>query len=286
MHTTVSNSDSDAQLDTNAAVPAVLTPTSADERVCCVDTTNSVAPATFNPVASGVEGISMTGCGLVVENEEISPAEFNTIFRNVLTLHRSSCWLLGDTLLLAEKRWGSRITGSKYEEAVQATGLSNATIRRIVLTCRRFPLAIRHPELSFTHHQEIAATDADYEQRTAVLEQAASEKMTCSALRKHLHKTRFTEPDEPEEPYDENEEPCKLLDPENPMSIVNLPERSSPDAPPLWDAYKFIDWVKEEDPSVYDLEQCQQMLTLLEPLAEYYEDLKAHLKELNEPETV
>ncbi len=236
-------------------------------------------------VASGIEGISMTGCGLVVDNAEISTAEFNSLFRNVLTLHKSSCWLLGDTLLLGEKRWGSRITKDKYEEAAAATGMSRGTLHNIVLTCSRFPLEARHPELSFTHHQEVAATDANPDQRAAVLEQAAQEKMSCTALRKHLHKTRFTEPDEPEEKYDESVEPGKLLDPANPMSIINLPERSAPDAPPLWDALKFVDWVDKQDPDEYNLEQCQQALKLSEPIVAYHAAVLERFKALNDPET-
>ncbi len=275
MHTSVSSTNSDAQ-------PAVIQPN--DQSALVVnDQTKIAEPLRLGLVASGVEGISLTGCGLVVEKDEISPAEYNTLFYNVLALHKSSCWLLGDTLLFADRRWGNQYTGSKYEEAAQATGMSATTLRHIVRTCERFPLETRRPELSFTHHREIANTDADYEQRAAVLEQAASEKMSCATLRKHLHQTRFTEPDEPEEEYDENEEPCKVLDPENPMSIINLPERSAPDAPPLWDALKFVDWVDKQDPEEYDLEQCQQAIKLAEPIVAYHAAVLERLKELENP---
>ncbi len=266
MHTADCTTAPVEQLADNAAIPTI--PEAPNQSTCHVDMTSD--RPRLGLVASGIEGISMTGCGLVVENAEISSAEFNSLFHNVLTLHKSSCWLLGDTLLLGEKRWGSRATGSKYEEAAAATGMSRGTLRNIVLTCSRFPLETRHPELSFTHHQEIAATDANPDQRAAVLEQAAQEKMTCTALRKHLHKTRFTEPEEPEEKFDENVEPGKLLDPENPMSIINLPERSAPDAPPLWDALKFVDWADKQDTDEYTLEQCEQALKLSEPIVTYH----------------
>ncbi len=236
-------------------------------------------------VASGIKGISMTGSGLVVENEEISPNEFNTLFNHVLSLHKSSCWLLGDVLLLGDRRWGNRYTGSKYEEAMAATGLSATTLRQIVKTCHRFPLETRSPELSFSHHREIANTDADYEQRTAVLQQAAQAKMSCTALRKHLHKTRFSEPedDEVEEVTNPNE-PARLLDKENPLSIINLPERSSPDAPPMWDALKFIDWTDKQDTEDYTREQCEQAIKLTEPILTYHAAVVERLNELKAAE--
>ena len=284
MHNADSTTSPVEPLADNAAAPAV--PVASDQPLsastCHVDVTSDLPRVGL--VASGIEGISMTGCGLVVEKAEISTAEFNSLFRNVLTLHKSSCWLLGDTLLLGEKRWGSRATGSKYEEAEAATGMSRGTLRNIVLTCSRFPLEARHPELSFTHHREVAATDANPEQRAAVLEQAAQEKMSCAALRKHLYKTRFTEPEEPEEKYDESVEPGKLLDPENPMSIINLPERSAPDAPPLWDALKFVDWADKQDTEDYTREQCEQAIKLCEPIVAYHAAVLERLKELNDPE--
>ncbi len=288
MHTVDSQSAFDAQLDSNAAAPAAFN--SPNQTLCPVNRTNSLNG--LGLVASGVEGISMTGCGLVVHNEEITPAEFNTIFRNVLTLHKSSCWLLGDTLLLGEKRWGSRVSGSKYEEAMAVTGLSRSTLRNIVLTCSRFPVETRHPELSFTHHQEVANTDADPDQRAAVLEQAASEKMSCAALRKHLHLTRFSEPEEPEVPEKveakadtRSDIESHFIDPENPLSIINLPERVSPDAPPLWDAYKFVGWAAQQDPEDYDLAQCEEALKISEPIAEFCEAVKERIRELTDPET-
>ena len=291
MHNAEPTTAVDAQIVNNEAALPALSPAVADANIsrCDVDITPKTPELPrLGLVASGVEGISMTGCGLVVENAEISPDDFNTLFRHVLTLHKSSCWLLGDVLLLGDQRWGNRYTGSKYEEAAAATGMSLGTLRQIVKTCKRFPVEARHPELSFTHHQEVASTDADPDQRAAVLEQAAQEKMTCSALRKHLHQTRFNETEEEKAERKANTRSDiegHFIDPENPLSIINLPERVSPDAPPLWDAYKFVGWVAQQDPEEYDLEQCQQALKLAEPIAEYCEAVKCRLKELEAAET-
>ncbi len=278
MDTSIFNSNSDAQ-------PAVIQTN--DRSALVVNDQSKIAePLRLGLVASGVKGISMTGRGLVVEKEDITPTEYNTLFHNVLALHKASCWLLGDTLLFADRRWGNQYTGSKYAEAAQATGMSGTTLRHIVRTCERFPLETRSPELSFTHHREIANTDADYEQRTAVLQQAAQEKMSCTALRKHLHQTRFSAPedDEVEEVSNPNE-PARLLDKENPLSIINLPERSSPDAPPMWDALKFIDWTDKQDTEDYTREQCEQAIKLTEPILTYHAAVVERLNELKATET-
>ena len=58
-------------------------------------TVNSTSKCYSLMVPSGVEGILMTGNGLIVTNEDISSEEYNQLFRTVLSLHKSSCWLLG-----------------------------------------------------------------------------------------------------------------------------------------------------------------------------------------------
>ena len=227
-------------------------------------------------VESGVIGIQMSGNGLIITKEDITPAEYNAVFRTVLSINKSSCWLLGDILLLGDTRWGNRYIASKYEEAMQATGLSASTLRNIVLTCKKFPVDKRHAALSFTHHQEIARTDADPDQREEVLKRAADEKLTCTALRKELHKTKFRE--EPEVDLSRppvGEEPDRL-------ALLDLPERVSPDAPPKWDAFNFGRWAEKQEPCEYTREQCEAALELLKPLLEYHEEIMFRLKELEE----
>lgn len=235
--------------------------------------------ATLYPamVPSGIEGIQMTGNGLVVCRDSLSSDEYNSVFRTVLSLHKSSCWLLGDILLLGDRQWGNRYTESKYEDAMQATGLSRSTIRDIVLTCKRFPLEKRHAELSFTHHQEVAKINAAPEQREEVLSQAASDKLSCSALRKQLKQSRFS----PQESMDDSQ----VEKESDPLGLLDLPERVAPDAPPLWDVMKFGDWVKKQSPDEYNREKCVQALELTKPIAEFYDEVKARLAELDEEES-
>lgn len=230
-------------------------------------------------VPSGVDGIQMTGNGLIVQKESVTADEFNTVFKTVLSIHKSSCWLLGDILLLGDRQWGNQYTAGKYEEAIMATGLSRGTIRNIVLTCKKFPVEQRHPDLSFTHHLEVATTDADPNQRVEVLQQAAKDKLTCSALRKQLKQTRFVEDDKPED----NSRPPQGEEADR-LGLLDLPERVSPDAPPMWDAMKFKQWVNKQEPEEYTAEQCAQAIKLTEDIADFYQQVLARLEELQNSE--
>ena len=156
-----------------------------------------------------------------------------------------------------------------------ATGLSRGTIRNIVLTCKKFPVEQRHPDLPFTHHLEVATTVADPNQRVEVLQQAAKDKLTCTALRKQLNQTRFVEDVEPKD----NSRPPQGEDPER-LGLLDLPERVSPDAPPMWDAMKFKQWVNKQEPEEYTAEQCAQAIKLTEDIADFYQQVLARLEEL------
>lgn len=242
-------------------------------------TVNSTSKGYSLMVPSGVDGILMTGNGLIVTKKDISSEEYNQLFRTVLSLHKSSCWLLGDILLLGDRQWGNQYTTGKYEEAMQATGLSRSSVRDIVRTCKLFPVDKRHPELSFTHHREIASTDANPTQRDEVLRQAAKDKLSCTALRKQLKQTRFVEDDEPED----NSRPPQGEEPDR-LGLLDLPERVAPDAPPMWDAMKFKQWVNKQEPEEYTAEQCAQAIKLTEDIADFYQQVLARLEELQNSE--
>ena len=124
---------------------------------------------------------------------------------------------------------------------------------------------------------EVATTDADPNQRVEVLQQAAKDKLTCTALRKQLKQTRFVEDDEPED----NTRPPQGEEPDR-LGLLDLPERVSPDAPPKWDALNFGRWAAKQEPMEYTREQCEAALKLLEPLLEYHEEIQFRLKELDE----
>ena len=66
-----------------------------EESGCRVNTTSKMLPGI---IESGVIGIQMSGNGLIITKEDITADEYNAVFRTVLSINKSSCWLLGDIL--------------------------------------------------------------------------------------------------------------------------------------------------------------------------------------------
>lgn len=137
----------------------------------------------INPINEGVE---LTTLGLKFSSDDIQTENFHQLFNSVISLSRASNWLIADTLNLAERKWGNKHSGSKYDEASKRTGLSVTTLRDISYVCRAIPLERRHPELSFTHHAAvIRAAESDKEQ-DEWLEEAKEEERSSKQFRKHL----------------------------------------------------------------------------------------------------
>lgn len=137
-----------------------------------------------------VEGVEFTSLGLNVTVEEVPLEGIHKLFASVIGLSRASNWLLGDTLRLADRTWGNKHTGSKYEEASKHTGLSISTLKHIVSVCKAIPLDQRHPELSFSHHLDVCGTADTVEEREELLSTAKTEDMSSKQFRKHLRKVK------------------------------------------------------------------------------------------------
>ncbi len=137
-----------------------------------------------------VEGVEFTALGLNITTEDVPVAGIHKLFNSVLGLSRASNWLLGDTLCLADRAWGNKHTGSKYEEASKHTGLSISTLKHIVSVCKAIPLDQRHADLSFTHHLDVCNTAESTEEREELLSTAKTEDMSSKQFRKHLRKVK------------------------------------------------------------------------------------------------
>ena len=230
---------------------------------------------------SGVHGITLTPLGLVSTRSDLSPDEFSTLFRAALTINRAGNWILGDTLNIAERRWGNQITGSKYAEAANFTGLSVSTIRHITYTCLAIPYDRRRADLSFSHHIEACSRSLDPKVQDIALELAAKKGMSIRAMRKAMRDALPGEPDD----WAQQELSAGAENDDRPFGQLSMPKPPKPGAPPLWDAMNFVDWAKEEDPYGYDCAQCEQAFKLIEPLIDYIAELKARMDELEIPHT-
>lgn len=220
-----------------------------------------------------VRGVTLTAMGIRTERQDLSTEEFNCLFSASLSISRSANWLLGDTLNLADRQWGNNATGSKYEEAARKTGLSLNSIKQIALTCKAIPLERRHPDLSFTHHVEARCYSCNPDVQDKLLAQASEQRLNVKTMRKAIYE-KAAETRTPEQQAENGEND------DRPFGLIDLPERVSPDAPPMWDALKFVAWVAKQEPDNYDYEQCLQALELVNPIADYREQVQARLQEL------
>lgn len=249
-----------------------------------METSNETeAPAVLEDTAitCNVPGVTFSPLGIETDRSDLTRDEYNNIFRSVLKLAKSANWLLGDALNIAERQWGNKATGSKYEEAAAATGLSKGTIRNIALTCKHIPLERRHPELSFTHHVEACAHSTNPDEQDHVLATASEQGQSIKDMRKSV-RTRTVELLKKE---DENLPPDapamdSKADPTG-FHLLGLPEKADPDAPPMWDAIKFRKWVEKQEPETYTAEQCEQAVELTEDIADFYNRVLQRQQELD-----
>jgi hypothetical protein len=99
----------------------------------------------------------------------------------------SSSWWIGDWLLFGERAYGSR-----YRDAIDATGLEYQTLRNYAWIASRFAVSRRRDTLTFGHHAEVAALDED-DQETW-LRRAAMDGWSRNELRRRLHAARGDAP--------------------------------------------------------------------------------------------
>src|SRR6266704_3105375 len=67
-------------------------------------------------------------------------------------VEKSVHFWIGDWLNYGEKQWGHT-----YEQAEEATGFDNQTLRNDKWVASRVPLSLRRDNLSYHHHKEVAA---------------------------------------------------------------------------------------------------------------------------------
>lgn len=80
-------------------------------------------------------------------------------------------WAIADWI-----QYGEHTYGEKYVQALEQTHVSYQTLRNYVWTATRFPVSRRRDNLSFSHHQEVAAV-ADTAIQDEILDRAATEKL-------------------------------------------------------------------------------------------------------------
>ena len=95
-------------------------------------------------------------------------------------------WVIGDWLTLGENR--EFISSQNYDHAEEITGLDHGTLKNYAYVARRVERNVRRDDLSWAHHQAVAAFISEKQGRW--LEQAAQGKWTVRKLRVKIGESR------------------------------------------------------------------------------------------------
>jgi hypothetical protein len=110
--------------------------------------------------------------------------------RVLARVDRASKWWLGDWLNFGEDRFGER-----YVQVTGQLGLDEQTLMNYAWVARAFPHSARAEQLTWRHHQEVAALEPTV--RAALLAQARAEGWSTRALRAEIRRQRTSPPIDP-----------------------------------------------------------------------------------------
>lgn len=99
---------------------------------------------------------------------------------------RSAGWWIGDWL-----RYGNSKFGERYVRASRITGYDTQTLMNMVYVASTYDVAQRRPNLSFSHHAELAALPAA--ERDRWLDLAEANRLSVRCLREELRRVHRLE---------------------------------------------------------------------------------------------
>jgi len=149
-----------------------------------VDTTTGEIVADQEPqLLLSVPGVEFTPTAMIVTG----PLEYSAwalIGRKLQFMHGAIHWWLGDWIKEGERRYGQT-----YAQAIQESPYTYGTLANDKFTAERVESSRRRENLSFSHHQEIAALEPD--EQDFWLEQAESNAWTRQELRQAIRDARL-----------------------------------------------------------------------------------------------
>jgi hypothetical protein len=114
---------------------------------------------------------------------ELDPHQWAAAGRRLGVVGRCVQWLLGDWLAYGNSRFGER-----YARASQITGYDPQTLMNMVYVASRFPISRRRENLSWSHHETMAAMAREEQDRW--LDDAVTHHWSVSDLRTMLRASR------------------------------------------------------------------------------------------------
>ncbi len=116
-------------------------------------------------------------------NQDLDANEWASTGRRIGAVGRCVQWLLGDWIVYGNERFGER-----YSRASKITGYDPQTLMNMVYVASRFPVSRRRENLSWSHHETLAALEPD--EQDSWLDQAEGHRWAVSDLRTMLRLSR------------------------------------------------------------------------------------------------
>jgi hypothetical protein len=145
----------------------------------------AVVPATSVEPAS--VGASFTETSWIPLGE-MSFEEWSAAGETLQRIGRSHAWWIGDWLAHGEAAYGDT-----YAQAIDATGLGEQTLMNLASVSRRVETASRRRELSWSHHEAVAALPPV--EQAQWLDEAAADGLSVKRLRSRLKGVSRDAPD-------------------------------------------------------------------------------------------
>jgi len=127
----------------------------------------------------------MTTTGVLI-TQEPTYDEWNAAAAWAQNVEKASPFWIGDLL-----QWGEAKFGEKYSQALAATGCTIGHLMNIACVAKQIPPERRHPDLTFTHHQEVLGLPEV--QQTEMLDKAEVENWSVKELRHQIKVAKAVE---------------------------------------------------------------------------------------------
>jgi hypothetical protein len=114
---------------------------------------------------------------------DLDAHEWAAAGKRIGAVGRSIQWLLGDWIAYGNAKFGER-----YSRASKITGYDTQTLMNMVYVASHFPISRRRENLSWSHHEALAALGADEQDQW--LDEAIKLRLSVSDLRVMLRMSR------------------------------------------------------------------------------------------------
>lgn len=116
---------------------------------------------------------------------EVTREEWQKVFDALNHIEGCVQFWIGDALKYREQKWGM------YDDIAEETGIEKRTLRQYKQIAEQVESGTRVPELSFTHHREVASLKP--EKQKEFLQRAVDEELSVRELRSEIRKTEIKE---------------------------------------------------------------------------------------------